>query len=589
MKKYFALVLVLIFTLIIFAQVDKTTEKKVEEAVKVEKVEKIKKVEPKKKIIIDSTADHTKFAVLQQEFDQPEDVTKACLTCHTEAAKAIMKTSHWTWSRKTDKMPGKEGQMIEVGKKNVINNFCIGITSNEPRCTSCHIGYGWKDKNFDFTDETKVDCLVCHEQTGTYKKFPTGAGYPVGADYKKLAGKDKIKFKANKKFYYKPDYNKVAQSVARPTNKNCGTCHFFGGGGNAVKHGALDKSLTKPKKEIDVHMGVDGANMQCVDCHVAEKHDIKGQLYSVSVENKDRISCERCHTNNPHTENLFVEKFDKRYNHKLLERKAPKSTFVNRVLDKHTKKIACEACHISHFSTTYKTKIWWDWSKAGDKKRGKKGVEKDEEGNKTYHFKKGEFKLAKNIVPEYYWFDGKVGHIREGDKIDPTKQPIEINTISGACGDKKAKIWPFKVMRGKQLYDAGNNLMIVPKLFGKKGTGAYWGDFDWNKSAAAGMKAANLPFSGKLGWVETKMYWPITHMVRDKTKSLSCDECHSRNGRLAGLEACWIPGRDFHKTFDILGLFMIIGAFFGIAVHGLLRIIAYKKNGGKNCKEKGVK
>ena len=43
-----------------------------------------------------------------------------------------------------------------------------------------------------------------------------------------------------------------------------------------------------------------------------------------------------------------------------------------------------------------------------------------------------------------------------------------------------------------------------------------------------------------------------------------------------------------HKTFDLLGVLMIIGAFFGIGVHGLIRIIAYKKNGGKNCKENGV-
>lgn len=70
MKKYFALVLVLVFTLIIFAQVDKTTEKKVEEAVKVDKVEEVKKVETKKKRNVVSTGDHTKFAVLQQEFDQ---------------------------------------------------------------------------------------------------------------------------------------------------------------------------------------------------------------------------------------------------------------------------------------------------------------------------------------------------------------------------------------------------------------------------------------------------------------------------------------------------------------------------------------
>jgi hypothetical protein len=50
--------------------------------------------------------------------------------------------------------------------------------SNEPRCTSCHAGYGWTDMNYDFTKQDNVDCLACHDNTGTYKKFGTDAGHP---------------------------------------------------------------------------------------------------------------------------------------------------------------------------------------------------------------------------------------------------------------------------------------------------------------------------------------------------------------------------------------------------------------------------
>jgi len=32
-----------------------------------------------------STADHSKFTILQQDFKTGPEVTKACLTCHTEA------------------------------------------------------------------------------------------------------------------------------------------------------------------------------------------------------------------------------------------------------------------------------------------------------------------------------------------------------------------------------------------------------------------------------------------------------------------------------------------------------------------------
>jgi hypothetical protein len=43
------------------------------------------------------TADHTKHKALQQEFNSGPEVTKACLSCHSEAASQFHKTIHWTW------------------------------------------------------------------------------------------------------------------------------------------------------------------------------------------------------------------------------------------------------------------------------------------------------------------------------------------------------------------------------------------------------------------------------------------------------------------------------------------------------------
>lgn len=39
-----------------------------------------------KPVKLTTTADHTKFKELQREFASGPDVTKACLSCHTEAA-----------------------------------------------------------------------------------------------------------------------------------------------------------------------------------------------------------------------------------------------------------------------------------------------------------------------------------------------------------------------------------------------------------------------------------------------------------------------------------------------------------------------
>ena len=81
-------------------------------------------------------------------------------------------------------------------------------------------------------------------------------------------------FKGNNKTYNPPDWNKVAQSVGRPTRNNCGTCHFYGGGGDGVKHGDIDSSLAKPNKALDVHMGTDGQNFDCIRCHSTTLHKI---------------------------------------------------------------------------------------------------------------------------------------------------------------------------------------------------------------------------------------------------------------------------------------------------------------------------
>ena len=108
---------------------------------------------------------------IEGPFSTPQEVTETCLMCHEEVGDDIMKTRHWNWLGTEFEVPGHG--MMRFGKLNMINNFCIAVPSNWPRCTSCHIGYGWKDTSFDFTDPNNIDCLVCHDQTGTYKKIHT--------------------------------------------------------------------------------------------------------------------------------------------------------------------------------------------------------------------------------------------------------------------------------------------------------------------------------------------------------------------------------------------------------------------------------
>ena len=45
-------------------------------------------------------------------------------------------------------------------------------------------------------------------------------------------------------------WTKVAQNVGLPARENCGGCHFYGGGGDGVKHGDLDF-----KTAVTLHTG----------------------------------------------------------------------------------------------------------------------------------------------------------------------------------------------------------------------------------------------------------------------------------------------------------------------------------------------
>lgn len=488
----------------------------------------------------DSTADHSSFPILQQEFATGPDVTRACLSCHTEAAKQVQKTIHWTWvcPKSMAKVVGKRVQ--------IINNFCISLQSNEPRCTSCHAGYGWKDKDFDFTIEENVDCLVCHDNTNTYKKFPAGAGHPV-YETTEFGGK-----------VFEPlDLRHIAQNIGKPTRHNCGVCHFFGGGGEGVKHGDLDHTLFNPSRELDVHMSADGANFRCTMCHTTHAHEIAGRCFSIPTADEQEqlmpgqpgthLTCVSCHSQAPHTKNAK--------------------------LNDHTDKVACQTCHIPEFAREKPTKMWWDWSKAGQEfdENHKPITRKDAQGNITYMTKKGEFRWEKNVVPEYYWFNGEADNVTVQDTIDDTGV-VTLNPIHGSKDDPTSRIWPFKVHRGKQVYDAKTKNFVVPKLFGSKESGAYWKNYDWQKAVQTGMDYCDQEFSGEVGFVETAMFWPITHMVAPAEDAVSCEECHQReDGRMATLTGFYMPGRDRFALLDKLGGFGILAAFLVVFLHGSAR------------------
>jgi octaheme c-type cytochrome (tetrathionate reductase family) len=472
---------------------------------------------------------HKEFPILQQPFGSPQEVTKACLSCHTETHNEVMTSSHWNW----DRISYIDGRGItSLGKKNVLNNYCIGVGGNEQMCASCHVGFGLDDvANFDFEVAENVDCLACHAQTDDYFKGTALAGLPDAS----------------------VDLNKAAQSVRIPQIENCGTCHFYSGGGNNVKHGDLEEALYSADRDLDVHMAKNGIDMTCVDCHTAEDHQIKGKLYSVSSANVNRLLCEDCHSPTPHLSDM---------------------------LNTHTASIACQTCHIPEYAKANPTKLSWKWSEAGHLKDGKPYTMDDESGSHTYMSKKGSFEWGTNLKPDYVWFNGKADHYLFGDKIDTSAGPVQINRLLGGKNDPGSKIIPVKIHRGDQIYDTYHNHLIQPKLYGNEQDSAFWSAFDWDKAAAAGMKDIGLPYSGNYDFVETEMYWPINHMVAPAAQSLQCADCHTNetDGRLAKLTGFYLPGRDRSDFLDWLGVALIWASVFGVVVHSSIRVWSHLKN-----------
>ncbi|MCB1142959.1 MAG: tetrathionate reductase family octaheme c-type cytochrome [Leptospiraceae bacterium] len=407
------------------------------------------------------------FTNYKDGFKTPQEVTKACLECHPKSADNFMKTSHWTWTRSNNKISKKLADQ-EIGKKNLINNFCINITGNWPSCTKCHAGYGWSDSTFNFQNKENIDCLACHDWSGTYTKGASGIP-------------DKS-----------IDLLTVAKSVGYPKRDNCGMCHFSGGGGMAVKHGDLDDSLIYAPEEVDVHMGKH--KLLCIDCHQTKDHLVPGTSFSVSVEEKTSVDCLNCHTEDVHT---------------------------NERLNAHTKSVACQTCHIPRFAKRTPTKMTWDWSKAGDANR--------KEDPHEYLKIKGEFTYDMNVKPDYFWFNKTVDRYMLGDKIDNPDEYTPINLPRGNIQDKNAKIWPFKLHRATQPYDKKLKTFMPVVTAGE---GGFWKEFNWLKAIQLGSELNKVDFSGDYGFAKSIMYWPLSHMVSPAKDSLGCNDCHGNSSRM---------------------------------------------------------
>lgn len=487
------------------------------------------------------TTDHSQLDALKGPFNSGSEITAACLSCHNEAAAQIQQTIHWTWK------VGEKGEDALHGKGAYsVNNFCISTNKmNDKGCLKCHPG--WKGTS------DGINCLVCHGR----KKVNFDEAFEDYAYFSGEEDDDSKQIAAD----IQSTIHEAVVGIGLPKRENCGSCHFYGGGGDGVKHGDLDSSMAHPSKSLDVHMSKDGQDFDCVRCHTTVRHNIAGRVYTTpaSTDRKSlieddlasKITCESCHTTTPHKSHSKA--------------------------NDHTDRVACQSCHIPYFARELPTKMSWDWSKAGKRKDGKAYMTEDEFGRHDYMSIKGQMRWDKMVRPDYFWYDGKIKSVTAKDTIDPSTI-VQVSHPEGDRSDPNARIYPFKVHHGNQPYDKLHKTLLAPLVSGPDG---YFTLMDWEKAFTLGMGYLDLPYSGQFDFVKTTYVYPTTHMVAPREQVVSCTECHQRpDSRLATLGGFYMPGRDSFKAVDSIGLLVLALSFGGVALHGIGRLFANGRRKG---------
>lgn len=230
-------------------------------------------------------------------FADARAVTEQCLSCHARQGKDILQSSHWTWER-TRLISGENRT---YAKKTGLTTFAVSVTANPSRCMTCHISTNLLSGRHDPNSAADIDCLVCHDTTGTYQRV---LGAPVNT----------------------VDLARVAANVGTPRPANCLTCHGRECGLTGLSgHGGFDE---------DVHLNHNSANFSCQQCHPGTgKHAMQRQV-TQGKETPKTTGCTSCHSADPH---------------------------YRKQLNTHARTISCQTCHIPLLGRTTPVLISWNW------------------------------------------------------------------------------------------------------------------------------------------------------------------------------------------------------------------------------------
>jgi len=413
--------------------------------------------------------------------------TKTCLQCHRQDAENFFHSQHYQWEGKAPDIVNADGRRL--GKMNTVNDFCtnprvnwIGNVKNSrgevitKGCSACHAGSGKLPSEKMTEDQLEnIDCLMCHANGYRRDLYPDGKG---GWVWKPILWQNQV------------GMDSVAKRISLPTRIMCLRCHSASGGGANYKRGDIEYVLADTTRDYDVHMGTNGANMQCIACHKGQDHRVRGRGTDLSGTDMPSapLSCstKECHGDAPH---------------KLA------------VLDKHAERISCTVCHIPDFARTDATDMYRDWSKPAY------NAEADKYS--------ATITLEKDVKPVYAWYNGTTREQFMGQPVHKLADgTIGMMIPMGSKADPHSKIFAFKLHRAKLPVLDGKDYIIpieVEQFFAS-------GNIDEAVKAAA--KATYHVDDAKYTWMPTTRYMGIFHGVQPKEKALQCLDCHGKNGRM---------------------------------------------------------
>lgn len=422
--------------------------------------------------------------------------TKTCITsaCHSTQANAMFGSLHYQWRGDNVKAIELAGSNPKISKNGGINNYCVWAEGNwigtmtnlddtknvKCGCAWCHAGLGLKPTTVSSTAQLEnIDCLICHSPT-----------------YKRI-----VQTNPDGTFVMVPDptidIQAAAKNIQRPNRTSCLNCHKNAGGGDNNKRGDLDSTLAACTGSYDVHMGTNGQNFTCQDCHKTEGHKMAGRGTDMrAVDLNFDMSCETCHTKRPHrTTNANYSR-----------------------LNAHADRVNCTVCHIPTYAKAVSTDMYRDWTR----------VDPNSAANRYDPY----IERGQNLRPSYEWFNTFSHFYKFKDQVTyaangRVKMAYPDGAFVDITGRPMAKLFPYKIHVCNQPKNnaAGNAFdnMLLPlrnKIVFETG--------NINMAITEGCNAANVTYNGHT-FVQTESYQSIHHTVGPKSTALSCTNgyCHS--------------------------------------------------------------